>query len=220
MNMANKKILGRTMLRRLKRQYPTTGPFVAWKTPLELVIGTVLSAQCTDQRVNIVTKTLFKKYKTARDYAKANLKILEREIYTTGFYKSKARYLKGIGTLLEKEFGGRVPNRREDLLKLPGVSYKSANLIMAKAFGTPTGVAVDTHVMRVTPRLALTNHRDPKKIAADLEALFPASDWLNVNEYLITHGRAICKPQPRCGDCVLNDICPYGIRALKRRRAD
>lgn len=206
----------RTVLTRLRKAYPTRGPFVKWKTPLELVVGTVLSAQCTDVQVNKVTASLFEKYRTARDYSKAKLAILEKEIYSTGFYKSKARYLKGIGELLVNEFGGRVPNRREDLLKLPGVSFKSANLIMAKAFGAATGVAVDTHVSRLAPRLGFTKHTDPKKIAADLEILYPPRDWLDVNEYVIMHGRAVCKPVPACESCVISDVCPYGKQRLKK----
>lgn len=196
------------ILKRLKKEYPERGPFVKWSTPLELVIGTVLSAQCTDVRVNAVTRSLFKKYRTAGDYARADMHTLEKEIYSTGFYKSKAKYLKGIGERLEKDFGGRVPAMLEGLLTLPGVSHKSAHLVMAKAFGKFTGVAVDTHVSRVAPRLGLTKSKDVKKMAGDLENIFPPKEYLNVNEYLIMHGRAICKPRPLCGECVLQDICP------------
>src|SRR3989344_7414577 len=140
----DKKIRARKILVRIKKHYTLSGPFVTWRTPLELVVGTVLSAQCTDVRVNLVTKKLFKKYTTARDYARADLATLEREIYSTGFYKSKARYLKGIGTLLVERFNGKVPKTLDELLLLPGVSYKTAYLVLAKAFHAPTGVAVDT----------------------------------------------------------------------------
>ncbi len=205
----------REVLKRLKKEYKKPGPFVGWKTPLELVIGTVLSAQCTDIRVNMVTKSLFRKYRTAQDYARADIRTLEKEIYSTGFYKSKARYLKGIGRLLSEEFAGRVPQKKEDLLRLPGVSHKSANLIMSKLYDEHVGVAVDTHVKRVAPRLGLTKHKDPNRIAKDLEKILDPKDFLSMNEYLITHGRAICKPQrPLCASCVLVDICPSAKKFL------
>lgn len=212
-----KKERARTILKRLRRAYTEPGEFVKWRTPLELVIGTVLSAQCTDKRVNQVTKILFKKYRSARAYARAALPVLEKQIYSTGFYRSKARYLKGIGTLLKKEFNGRVPRTKEDLMRLPGVSHKSANLIMGKLYGKHTGIAVDTHVMRLAPRLGLTMHNAQQKIAADLEKLFSSREYLDVNEYFIMHGRAICKPRPLCAECVLQDICPSATKFLKKK---
>ncbi|MBI4281783.1 endonuclease III [Candidatus Uhrbacteria bacterium] len=205
----NQRACAREILERLKRIYRVRGPFVVWKNPLELLIGTVLSSQCTDKRVNIVTKTLFKKYKIAKDYARAKLPVLEKEIYSTGFYKTKAKYLKGIGQALQERYGGEVPNRLEELLTLPGVARKTANLIMAKAFGTPIGIAVDTHVFRVAPRLGLTKSKTPDAMARDLEALYIPKDYLAVNEYMIMHGRAICAPRkPKCPSCVLKNICP------------
>lgn len=198
----------REILKRLKRTYRVRGPFVVWSNPLELLIGTVLSAQCTDVRVNMVTKELFKKYRTAKDYANAKFATLEKEIYSTGFYKTKAKYLKGIGQALVERFHGKVPDRLEDLLALPGVARKSANLIMAKAFNTPTGIAVDTHVSRVAPRLGLTKSKTPDCMAKDIEELYPPKDYLDVNEYFIMHGRAICTPKPKCPSCVLKNICP------------
>lgn len=209
MNFANKHIRAREILKRLQRTYRVRGPFVVWGNPLELLIGTVLSAQCTDKRVNIVTTTLFKKYKTAKDYADAKISDLQKIIYSTGFYKSKAKYLKGIGQALVSKYGGNVPNRFGDLLTLPGVARKTANLIMAKAFGTPTGIAVDTHVFRVAPRLGLTKGKTPDAMARDLEALYAPKDYLAVNEYMIMHGRAVCAPRkPKCPSCVLKNICP------------
>lgn len=203
------------VLRRLEKTYAKPGPFVKWSTPLELVVGTVLSAQCTDERVNRVTKTLFAKYKTARDYALADIDELEQDIYQTGFYKSKAKYLHGIGMLLVENFGGEVPDDFDALLKLPGVARKTAHIVMAKAFGKFTGVAVDTHVMRMAPRLGLTKHFEQEKIARDLEKLFPKEDYLRVNEYIITHGRAICVPRkPKCRECVLLDMCPTGKKSV------
>lgn len=207
----NVKDRAREVLKRLKKAYPKPGPFVSWSTPLELVVGTVLSAQCTDERVNRVTEKLFKKYKTAKEYANANLTELERDIYQTGFYKSKAKYLKGIGVFLIENFDGAVPHDFESLLKLPGVARKTAHIVMAKAFKRFTGVAVDTHVLRMAPRLGLTKQTEQEKIAKDLEKLFPKTEYLHVNEYLITHGRAVCVPRkPKCGECVLSDICPFG----------
>ncbi len=211
------KVDPKGVLRRLRRLYkraPDT--FVVWKTPLQLVIATMLSAQCTDRRVNIVTKTLFARYKSARAYAQAPIADLRRAISSVTFPNSKARYLKGIGIQLVQKYGGKVPNRKEDLLTLPGVSYKSANLILAKAFGIFSGVAVDTHVKRVAPRLGWTKEKkNTRKIEHDLNALFAPKDYLDVNEYLIMHGRALCKPKPLCEVCPLNGICPTG---KKKRR--
>lgn len=205
------------ILGRLKKTYPKPGPFVEWSTPLELVVGTVLSAQCTDERVNRVTKTLFKKYRTATDYMNADLDELGQDIYQTGFYKSKAKYLKGIGTLLVERYHGEVPNDFEAILTFPGVARKTAHIVMAKAFGKHTGVAVDTHVLRLAPRLGLTKQAEQEKIAKDLEKLFPSGEYLHVNEYLITYGRAVCKPRnPLCQDCVLLDLCPYGKKTVRK----
>lgn len=201
----------REILRRLRKTY-TKKPsdFVLWKTPLQLLVATVLSAQCTDKKVNEVTRVLFKKYRTARDYASAPLSEIEHIIHATGFYKSKAKYVKGIGQLLVQKFDGRVPKTREELLEFPGVSFKTANLVMAKAYGLPTGVPVDTHVNRVAPRLGLTEEKkSTEKKAADLEKLFPSPDWPDVNEYFILHGRAVCvSAKPKCPECPLRDICP------------
>ena len=220
-----KKTKGRARktLQILRKTYTKTPEaFVRWKNPLELTIATVLSAQCTDKKVNEVTATLFKKYKTAKDYANANLNTLEKDVHSTGFYKSKAKYLKGIGTLLVKNFGGTIPKTRDELITLPGVSYKSANLIMAKTFGIPTGIAVDTHVNRVAPRLGLTYEKNStEKKAADLEKLFPKKDWLDVNEYFILHGRATCVGQkPKCVGCPLRTLCPSAEKYIKMYWSD
>jgi len=161
---------------------------------------------------------LLKKYTPARAYARADIRHLEREVHSTGFYHSKAKYVKGIGKLLVEKFNGAVPRTLDELLLLPGVSYKTAHLIMAKAFNTPTGIAVDTHVLRVAPRLGLTKHINPDKIGADLEKLYESKDFLDVNEYFIMHGRAICKPNPFCGSCVLKDICPSAKKFLRKTK--
>jgi len=206
------------ILRRLRKTYTQRGEFVEWSTPLELVVGTMLSAQCTDKRVNMVTKSLFAHYRTPQEYAAASLKQLEKEIGSVTFFRAKSRYLKGMGETLVREFNGVVPATRDELMQLPGIAFKSANLIMAKVHGKFTGVAVDTHVKRVAPRLGLTRHtQDTQKIAADLEKLYPAKEWLDVNEYFIMHGRALCKPaKPLCAQCPLQDICPTGRKAAKK----
>ncbi len=208
-DVETRKMNAKEALRRLRKAYKVTGPFVEWSNPLELVVGTALSAQCTDERVNRVTRELFKKYKTARDYAEADQATLEKEIYSTGFYRNKAKNLRGMGRVLVEEFGGEVPETLEGLLKLPGISNKTAYIVLAKAFGKMEGLAVDTHVFRLAPRLGWSSAKTPEKMSRELAELFPREDYLDVNEYLITHGRAICSPRnPKCGECVLADICP------------
>lgn len=199
------------IVRRLRKAYPKPGPFVSWSNPLELVVGTVLSAQCTDERVNKVTAELFKKYRTAAEYADAPLPTLEKEIYSTGFYRNKAKHLKGLGKILVENFEGEVPETLEELLTLPGVSNKTAYIVLAKAFGKRDGVPVDTHVFRLAPRLGLSDAKTADKMSQDLGRLVLPKDYLHLNELFITHGRAVCIPRrPKCGECVLRDICPTG----------
>ena len=206
----------REILKRLKKTYQTTGPFVLWSTPLELVVGTVLSAQCTDARVNMVTEELFRKYRTAADYAKAKLPTLEKEIYSTGFYRNKAKHLKGLGKILVERFGGDVPETLEELLELPGVSNKTAYIVLAKAFGKNVGVPVDTHVFRVAPRLGLSSAKTADKMSEELRELVAPKDYLYLNELFITLGRAVCIPRkPKCGECPLQDICPSAEKFMK-----
>lgn len=215
----NKKERAAEILKRLRKIYTKTeDDFVAWSNPLELVIATVLSAQCTDKRVNMVTKDLFKKYKKAHDYATAPLEQLEKDVKPTGFYRSKAKYLKGIGEILMEKHKGLVPENRDALLQLPGVSFKTADLVMAKAFGKATGVAVDTHVNRLSARFGLTDEKkSADKKAADLEKWYPSKDWLDANEYMILHGRAVCvSRKPRCPECPLKDICPSAKKFTKQ----
>ncbi len=206
----NKKDQAKKVLEILKKNYThNDDQYVHWSNPLELVIGTVLSAQCTDKRVNMVTAVLFKKYKTAQDYADANPSELEVDIKSTGFYKSKSKYLKGIGQLLVEKYDGKVPQTVDELLELPGVAKKTASLVTAKAFGKLEGVAVDTHVKRLAKRLGLTDATNPDTISTELEKIVEQNDWLNINEYLILHGRAVCKARrPRCDECPLKDVCP------------
>lgn len=218
MERMSQKDRAKIILTRLKKSYKKAGPFAKWKNPLELTVATMLSAQCTDARVNQVTQDLFKRYRTVRAYAIAPLKDLEKAVYRAGYYRSKAKYLKGIGRILEKKYDGKVPKTFEDLMRLPGISKKSACIIAAKAFQRYYGVAVDTHVFRVAPRLGLTKSASRDGIAKDLEKFFPPHEYLNVNEFFITHGRAVCSPRvPKCGECILQDICPTGKKVTKEQ---
>lgn len=211
------KRLAREILNKLKKHYTTTREdFVLYKNPLELLVATILSAQCTDKQVNLVTKTLFKKYKTAKDYAKADIKELEKEIRSTGFYKNKARHLKGLGQVIVEKHNGKVPQTFKELLELPGVGKKTAYLTLARGFKKYQGIAVDTHVKRLAPRMGLTKSDKADKISEDLSKLYPPKEYLNVNEFFIIHGRTICKSKPNCKKCFLNNICAYGKRLLKQ----
>ncbi|MFA5986360.1 MAG: endonuclease III [Parcubacteria group bacterium] len=207
----DKQKIAREVLRRLKKSYKTTGPFVEWTTPLELLVGTILSAQCTDTRVNMVTKKLFKKYTTAEDYAKAKITTLEKEIYSTGFYHSKAKALKESGQTMVKNFGSKVPDTLEALLTLRGVSIKTAYLVLSKAYGKHVGMAVDTHVFRLCKRIGLSDARTPEKMSGEMSQIVAPKKYVEWNEYLITHGRAICGRVPKCDQCVLYDICQKNI---------
>ncbi|MEN8252674.1 MAG: endonuclease III, partial [Patescibacteria group bacterium] len=191
------------ILQLLKKEYDETGPFIEWNNPLELLVGTILSAQCTDVRVNKVTKELFKKYKTPKDYAGADIEVLEKEVYSTGFYKSKAKALKETGRIISEDFGGEVPNNLEDLLKLRGVSHKTAYLVLSKVYGKNDGLAVDTHVFRLSKRFGLSVANTPEKMSRELSGIIDPKDYLTWNEYLITHGRAICGRKPKCEECVV-----------------
>jgi endonuclease III len=207
----NKKDKVVEILKLLKKEYKITGPFIIWSNPLELLIGIILSAQCTDVRVNIVTKELFKKYITASDYANADIKTLEKEIYSTGFYKSKAKALKETGRIITEDLNGEVPDNLEDLLKLRGVSHKTAYLVLAKLYDKNDGLAVDTHVFRLSKRFGLSDANTPIKMSKELSDLINPSEYLSWNEYLITHGRAICGRKPKCNECVLKNICDKNI---------
>ncbi len=206
-----KKKIAQEVLKRLKRTYQKTGPFVEWSTPLELLVGTILSAQCTDVRVNMVTKKLFQKYTTSADYAKARITTLEKEIYSTGFYHTKAKALKESGKIIEKNFNGEVPHTLEELLTLRGVSIKTAYLVLSKAYGKNVGLAVDTHVFRLCKRIGLSSAKTPEKMSEEMSKIVVARHYVEWNEYLITHGRAICGRVPKCDTCVLNDICKKNI---------
>ena len=193
----------------LKKQYPKAECALNHKNPLELLIATILSAQCTDERVNIVTNKLFKKYKTAKDYANANLQEFEKDIYSTGFYRNKAKNIISTCQIIEKRYKGKVPKDFDNLLELPGVARKTANCVMGNAFNIPTGVVVDTHVSRISQRLGLTKNSDPNKIEQDLIKIIPRDEWIIFSHRLIWHGRKVCDARkPKCEICNLNKLCP------------
>jgi len=196
-------------LRLLEREYPGATTALLHKNPLQLLVATILSAQCTDKRVNIVTAPLFKRYKNARDFAGANIKALEKAIRPTGFYHNKAKNIVGAAEMIIKRFGGKVPDSMEELIELPGVARKTANIVLSHGYGKIEGIAVDTHVRRVSFRLGLTKSQDPVKIETDLMRIIPKKDWLKLNSLLIAHGRALCKAvKPHCLECVLANLCP------------
>jgi endonuclease-3 len=196
----------------LEKEHPDAKIALHYTNPLELLVATILSAQCTDERVNIVTKTLFKKYTKAEDYAKADLKELEQDIRSTGFYRNKAKNIKKCCQLLAEKYNSQVPRTMEELLELPGVARKTANIVLSNAYGVIEGVAVDTHVRRLAQRLGLTESDDPTKIEADLMDIVPRDKWMRITDLLIFHGRRVCvAKKPRCDVCVLNKICPYAF---------
>jgi len=192
----------------LKKTYPNAAIALEFVNPLELLIATILSAQCTDARVNMVTKDLFKKYKSVEDWAKADLKEIESDIRSTGFFRNKAINIKGACAKIVEQFHGRVPNTMEQLVTLPGVGRKTANCVLGDAFGIP-GITCDTHVIRLSRRLALSENADPVKLEFDLAEIVPKKDWTQFSHVLITHGRSICKARkPGCPDCPIAEHCP------------
>ena len=197
------------ILRRLRAEYPDSHCALDHKTALELLVATILSAQCTDKRVNLVTPALFKRYPKAAAYAEAPLGELEEMVKTTGFFRNKAKSLKGLGMALVEKHGGKVPRSMDELRVLPGVGRKTANVVLGNAFGLNEGVVVDTHVGRLARRLGLSAEDDPVKVETDLMALVPQPDWTLWSHLLIDHGRAVCAARkPACGACVLAEICP------------
>ncbi|MGQ9653512.1 MAG: endonuclease III [Thermodesulfobacteriota bacterium] len=199
----------RAILDLLAQAIPDPRTALNFSTPLELLVATVLSAQCTDARVNQVTPSLFRKYRTAADYARARPEQLEEEIRPTGFFRQKAKSIQGICREIEARFGGEVPGRLEDLVTLPGVGRKTANLVLSEAFGTP-GVIVDTHVKRVTQRIGLTKETDPERIEFDLMDYVPREDWTRLSNLLIWHGRRTCTARrPLCSRCIIRTLCDY-----------
>jgi endonuclease-3 len=201
------------ILRILRTTYPDVKTALRHENPMELLVATILSAQCTDERVNLVTRTLFKKLKTARDFADVSLSELEEMIRPTGFYRNKAKSIKACCEALVKKHGGKVPDNMEDLVQLPGIGRKTANVILGSAFGIP-GIVVDTHVKRVSQRIGLTTEGDPVKIEFDLMPLIPKKEWTAFSHQMIWHGRALCNARkPRCSECPLLDLCDHGRKA-------
>jgi endonuclease III len=204
----DKKRRSEKILNRLKKEYPYPKSQLDHETPFQLLIATILSAQCTDARVNIITQSLFKKYKKPQDYLNVTSKELEKDIFSTGFYRQKAKSIKGCCIELIKRFNGRVPSKFEDLISLPGVGRKTASVVAANAFGIPA-IAVDTHVKRLSNLMGFSKSSDPEKIEEDLKNLFPEKEWINLSHWIILHGRNICiARRPKCLECVVGDLCP------------
>ena len=204
----------------LEKTYPTAHCELVHQNPLELLIATILSAQCTDKRVNIVTETLFKKYRSAADFADADVAELEKDVRTTGFYKNKARNIKAASRDIVEKHGGKVPQTMEELIELGGVGRKTANVVLGNAFDINVGVVVDTHVGRLSHRFGLTMHRAPEKIETDLMALAPQKQWTLFSHLLIWHGRRRCfARKPDCANCEVLKLCPrIGVKeALSHR---
>jgi len=199
----------KTVVRRLRGEYPEARCALTHGNPYELVVSTILSAQCTDEMVNRVTPALFARYPTAERLAKARLPDVEKLVKSTGFFRNKAKSITGMAKKVVADFGGEVPRTMDELLTLPGVARKTANVVLGVAFGKAEGVVVDTHVRRLSRRLGLTTEEDPKKIEVDLMALLPRSDWIDIGHLLIWHGRRVCAARkPLCERCVLRDRCP------------
>lgn len=197
------------IIRRLRAEYPDARTSLDYRDPYELLVATILSAQCTDERVNMVTPALFDRYPAPADLADARPADVEEIIRSTGFFRQKTRSLLGMAEALVERHGGRVPDEMDALVRLPGVGRKTANVVLGNAFGKDEGVVVDTHVRRVSGRLGLTAQTDPEKIERDLMKLVPRKDWTGLPHLFIYHGRAVCKaPTPLCGACTLRDLCP------------
>jgi endonuclease-3 len=199
----------RDVIRRLKRAYPDAKTSLNHTNPFELLIATILSAQCTDERVNIVTADLFRKYRAPEDYLKVPARELEKDIQSTGFFRNKTKSIQGTSKLLTEEFGGQVPHTMDELLELPGVARKTANVVLGNAFGIKAGVVVDTHVTRLSHRLNFTQQRTAEKIELDLIEIVPKKDWVIFPHLMIFHGRKVCKARsPLCEECVVEKQCP------------
>jgi endonuclease-3 len=207
-----RKARARKIIARLKREYPDATCALTHSSALELVVATILSAQCTDARVNMVTPHLFAKYRTAAAYAAADPRVLEQEIQSTGFFRNKTKSIIGMAQALVERHGGEVPQTMDELTALPGVGRKTANVILGTWFKKNEGVVVDTHVHRLTRLLKLTRQDDPVKIERDLMEIVPRDDWTWFSHTLILHGRAVCiARRPRCADCVINRLCPSSL---------
>jgi endonuclease-3 len=207
-NIESKKKRALRIIKCLKKNYPAAKIELNFKNPIQLVVAVILSAQCTDKRVNLITPPLFKKYKTVKDYANANVKAFEKAIHSAGFYRAKTKSIIGCAQELEKRFGGKIPGRMEDLVTLPGVGRKTANVILGNVFDTP-GLVVDTHMKRLANRLDLTREQDPVKIEFALNEVIPKKEWTLFSHLIIWHGRRTCFARsPKCSECSIHDLCP------------
>ena len=215
--ISNQKKRTGEIIKRLKKEYPDAHCALVHANAFELLIATILSAQCTDERVNIVTANLFRKYRTPQDYLEVSPEELEQDIHSTGFFRNKAKNIRGACEKIINDFGNEIPRSMEELLTLNGVARKTANVVLGNAFGIASGVVVDTHVSRLSNRLGLTEQTAPEKIEKDLQPLVPEKDWIMFPHWLISHGRKICQARkPKCPECVLNDICPkVGVTVQK-----
>jgi endonuclease-3 len=209
---AQRKARAVQIIKLLKRAYPDAHCALNHSNAFELLIATILSAQCTDERVNIVTADLFRKYRKPEDYLKVAATELQQDIHTTGFFRNKTKSIQGACRMLSEEFGGQVPQTMEELLRLPGVARKTANVVLGVAYQIAAGIVVDTHVSRLSQRLRLTRQQDPGKIEPDLMELVPRKDWIIFSHLLIWHGRRVCKARrPLCEECVVEKLCPSSM---------
>lgn len=208
-SMDELKTRTRDVIRRLKRAYPDAKCSLNHSNPFELLVATILSAQCTDERVNIVTADLFRKYKQPEDYLKVSPRELEKDIQSTGFFRNKTKSIQGTSKMLTEQYGGTVPHTMDELLELPGVARKTANVVLGNAFEIKSGVVVDTHVTRLSHRLGFTQQKTAEKIEQDLVLIVPKKDWVIFSHLLIAHGRKICKARnPLCDQCPVEKQCP------------
>ena len=208
-SLSERKVRARKIISLLKRAYPGAKCSLAHKTPLQLLVATILSAQCTDARVNIVTPALFARYKTARDFANADISELEALVRSTGFYHNKAKNIKAACGIIVQKHNGQVPRTMEEMLELPGVARKTANIVLGNSYGVIEGVPVDTHAIRISHLLGWSRERQQEKIERDLMALLPRRDWLKISDLFVHHGRAVCiARRPMCDICPVRKYCP------------
>jgi len=210
----------RQIIARLKKAYPDARCSLNHANPLELLIATILSAQCTDERVNIVTADLFRKYRSADDYVRVPPAELEQDIHSTGFFRNKTKSIQGACKIISEKYHGDVPGTIEELLSLPGVARKTANVVLGNVFAVASGVVVDTHVTRLSQLMGLTKQTQPEKIERDLMELVPKKDWIDFSHLLIFHGRQVCKARaPQCDRCVVEAMCPSSLLKKKKSRS-
>ncbi|MDP3771788.1 MAG: endonuclease III [bacterium] len=212
---------GRAIIRRLKKTYPHAGMMLNFSSHWELLVAVILSAQCTDKKVNQVTEKLFQKYRTLEDYIAADPREFERDIHATGFFRSKTKHILTTAKLIKEKYNGKIPRTMEEMLTLRGVARKTANVVLGNAHNIVDGIAVDTHVRRLSQRLGLTTKNDPNKIEQDLMKILPKNEWFKTTYLLIEHGRSICTAKdPRCDLCPLRDICPSAFQFPRFKKDD